>query len=214
MWVVELSALTDDVGAVKLRSSYAPFLSPCLGILHCASCYNTRMFSDPASNLAKLGLNDGMRVVDIGAGSGFYTFEAAKKVGSNGRVYAIDVQKDLLERLRAAGAQQGLRNIEVIWGNAEKVGGTKIREALADRVVASNVLFQITKTDDFILEIKRILKPGGKVLLVDWSDVSPLSPKTVVPEVKARILFEKAGFKVDQSFNAGDHHYGIVFTRV
>ena len=171
------------------------------------------MFSDPASNLAKLGLNDGMRVVDIGAGSGFYTIEAAKKVGSNGRVYAIDVQKDLLERVRASGAQQGLRNIEVVWGNAEKVGGTKVREAIADRIIASNILFQITKPDDFVLEIKRILKPGGKVLLVDWSEVSPFGPETVVPEVKARILFEKAGFKVEQSFPAGDHHYGLVFTR-
>ena len=171
------------------------------------------MFSDPATNLNKLGLNDGMKVVDLGAGSGFYSFEAAKRVGASGRVYAIDVQKDLLERLRSVGAAQGLRNIEVIWGNAEKIGGTKLREAIADRVIASDVLFQIEKPDDFVLEIKRVLKPGGKVLLVDWSGVTPLSPKTVVPEMKARTLFEKAGFKFDQSFEAGDHHYGLVFIR-
>ena len=176
--------------------------------------YNYRtMFSDPASNLTKLGLNDGMKVVDLGAGSGFYTIEAAKKVGGSGRVYAVDVQKDLLERLRSVGASQGLRNIEVIWGNAEKIGGTKIKEALADRVVASNVLFQIAKLDDFVLEIKRILKPGGKVLVVDWSGITPLSPKTIVSEMQARALFEKSGFKLDQSFGAGDHHYGLVFVR-
>ncbi len=171
------------------------------------------MFSDPATNLAKLGLNDGMKVVDLGAGSGFYSIEAAKKVGSSGRVYAVDVQKDLLERLRSVGASQGLHNIEVIWGNAEKIGGTKVKESLADRVIASNVLFQIAKLDDFVLEIKRILKPGGKVLVVDWSGVTPLSPKTIVSEMQARALFEKNGFKVDQSFGAGDHHYGIVLVR-
>ena len=157
------------------------------------------MFSDPASNLAKLGLNDGMRVVDLGAGSGFYTLEAAKKVGANGRVYAVDVQKDLLERLRSVGASQGLRNIEVIWGNIEKIGGTKIKESVADRVIASNVLFQVSKFDDFVLEVKRILKPGGKVLVVDWSGVTPLSPKSVVPDVKAQALFEKAGFKIGRA---------------
>ena len=97
------------------------------------------MFSDPATNLNKLGLTDGMKVVDLGAGSGFYSIEAAKRVGATGRVYAVDVQKDLLERLRSVGASQGLRNIEVVWGNAEKIGGTKIREAIADRVIASNI---------------------------------------------------------------------------
>ena len=100
-----------------------------------------------------------------------------------------------------------------IWGNVEKIGGTKLREGIADRVIASNVLFQVEKPDDFALEIKRILKPGGKVLLVDWSGSSTLSPKTLFPADKAQTLFEKTGFKLEQTFNAGDHHYGMVFVR-
>ena len=171
------------------------------------------MFSDPSSNLAKLGLNEGMRVVDLGAGSGFYTFEAARRVGGSGRVYSVDVVKDLLERIRSVGASSNLRNIEVIWGNFEKIGGTKLGEASADRVIASNVLFQIEKTDEFVLEIKRILKPGGKVLVIDWSEVSPLSPKDIVTSNKAQMIFEKAGFKLENNFNAGDHHYGLVLIR-
>ena len=175
--------------------------------------YNIGMFSDPAANLSKLGLTDGMKVVDLGAGSGFYTIEAAKRIGATGRVYAVEVQKDLLERVRSLGAAQNLRNIEVIWGNVEKIGGTKLRDAIADRAVASNILFQLTKPDEFALEIKRVLKPGGKVLVIDWSDVSVLGPKTPFPAIKAQALFEKAGFKLDQSFGAGDHHYGLVLIR-
>lgn len=171
------------------------------------------MFSDPASNLSKLGINDGMRVVDLGAGSGFYTIEAAKRVGGSGRVYAVDVIKELLERIRSHGASQGLRNIEVVWGNAEKIGGTKLREAVADRVIVSNILFQVEKLDEFVLEVKRILKVGGKVLIVDWSEFSALSPKMLVPAAKAQMIFEKAGFSLDQSFDAGDHHYGLVLIR-
>ncbi|MGC9605578.1 MAG: class I SAM-dependent methyltransferase [Minisyncoccia bacterium] len=171
------------------------------------------MFSDPAANLAKLGLADGMKVVDLGAGSGFYSMEAAKMVGATGRVYAVDVQKELLERLRGVAASHGIRNIEVIWGNAEKIGGLRLRDGLADRVIASNILFQIAKPDDFVLEIKRALKPGGKVLLIDWSGASALSPKTIVPAQKAQTLFEKNGFGLEQSFGAGDHHYGLVFVR-
>jgi ubiquinone/menaquinone biosynthesis C-methylase UbiE len=171
------------------------------------------MFSDPASNLAKLGIGVGMKVVDLGAGSGFYTFVAAEMTGPAGRVYSVDVVKELLERIRSTGATNGLRNIEVVWGNCEKIGGTKLGEAVADRVIASNILFQIEKPDEFILEIKRILKPGGKVLVVDWSEVSALSPVNLVTSAKAQMMFEKAGFKVENSFNAGDHHYGLVLTR-
>ncbi|MDD5165519.1 MAG: methyltransferase domain-containing protein [Candidatus Pacebacteria bacterium] len=171
------------------------------------------MFSDPNANLSKLGLSLGMKVVDLGAGSGFYTIESARRVGPGGRVYAIDVQKDLLERIRTAGAQQNLRNIEVVWANAEKIGGTKLRENIADRVIASNVLFQIEKPEEFALEIKRLIKPGGKVMVIDWNGGSPLSPKTLFPSARAQMLFEKIGFKLDQSFGAGDHHYGLVLTR-
>ena len=171
------------------------------------------MFSDPASNLAKLGLADGHKVVDLGAGSGFYSLEAAKRVGASGRVYAVDVQKDLLERLRAMGATQGSHNIEIVWGNAEKIGGTKLREGIADRVIASNILFQLEKPDEFALEVKRLLKPGGKLLVVDWTEVSVLGPKNFFSSMKAQTLFEKIGFKLESSFNAGDHHYGLVFIK-
>ncbi len=172
------------------------------------------MFSDPSANLSKLGLMDGMKVADLGAGSGFYTLEAARRIGASGRVYAVEVQKDLLERIRSSGKAQGLMNIEVIWGNVEKIGGTKIKDSLLDRVVASNILFQIEKPDEFALEIKRILKPGGKVLVVDWSDISPLGPKTPFSAAKSQALFEKSGFKLEQTFGAGDHHYGLVFLRL
>ncbi|MDE2010772.1 MAG: methyltransferase domain-containing protein [Patescibacteria group bacterium] len=171
------------------------------------------MFSDPASNLAKFGLTEGMKVVDLGAGSGFYAVEAARRVGASGRVYAVEVQKDLLDRIRSNGAAEGLHNIEVVWGDAEKIGGTKLREALADRVIVSNILFQAEKPDELALEVKRLLKPGGKALVVDWSELSPIGPGNIFPAAKAQTLFEKSGFKLEQSFGAGEHHYGLVFTR-
>lgn len=171
------------------------------------------MFSNPTSNIAKLGIIHGMKVIDIGTGSGFYAIESAKLVGPPGRVYAVDVQREILDRIRSNGISQKLNNIEVVWGNAEKIGGTKIRENIADRIIVSNVLFQVAKPDDFCLEIKRLTKTGGKVLVVDWSDISPIGPKNVVSAEKARLLFEKHGFKLDQSFDAGDHHYGLIFIK-
>ncbi|MDQ5893585.1 MAG: hypothetical protein QG640_597 [Patescibacteria group bacterium] len=173
------------------------------------------MFSDPQKNIAELSLADGMKVVDLGAGSGFYTIEAAKKVGTRGMVYAVDVQQDLLNKIKNSASLVGLHNIEVVWGNIEKIGGTKLREAVADRIILSNTLFQIAvgDRDNLALEAKRLLKSGGKLLVVDWMGGSPLSPKTVVPQMLAESIFQKAGFQLEKGFDAGDHHYGIIFKR-
>ena len=173
------------------------------------------MFSDPQKNIAEFGITEGMKVVDLGAGSGFYTIEAAKKAGPTGRVYAVDVMQDLLTKLKNSAGLAGLHNVEVVWGNIEKIGGTKLRESIADRAILSNTLFQIAvgDRDNLALEIKRILKSGGKLMVIDWNGGSPLSPKTVVPEMLAEGIFQKNGFTLEKSFDAGDHHYGIIFKK-
>lgn len=173
------------------------------------------MFSEPQKNIAELGIMDGMKIVDLGAGSGFYAIEAAKKAGPSGRVYAVDVQQDLLDKIKNSAALSGLHNIEVIWGNIEKIGGTKLREGIADRVILSNTLFQIDPADreNLVLEIKRLMKQGGRLLVVDWESGTPLSPKNTVPKLLAEGIFQKAGFVPEKSFDAGDHHYGIIFKK-
>lgn len=174
------------------------------------------MFSDPSKNIAQLGIDYGMKVVDLGAGSGFYTIESAKLVGPKGMVYAVDVQQDLLNKIKNSAGLVGLHNIEIIWGNIEKIGGTKLREGIADRVIISNTLFQVESTeyDNLALEVKRILKINGKLLVVDWESGSPLSPKKTVPKILAQGIFEKVGLKVEKTFDAGDHHYGIIFNKI
>lgn len=173
------------------------------------------MFSDPEKNISELGITDGMKVVDLGAGSGFYTIEAAKKVGIRGMVYAVDVQQDLLNKIKNSAGLVGLRNIEVVWGNIEKLGGTKLREAIADRIILSNTLFQVAPEDrdNLALETKRLLRSGGKLLVVDWSEDSKIAPATHIPSSESQGLFQKIGFQIEKTFDAGDHHYGIIFKK-
>lgn len=173
------------------------------------------MFADPQKNVAVLGVEHGMKVVDLGAGSGFYTMESARLVGPQGRVYAVDVQQDMLAKIKNGANVAGLHNVEIIWGNVEKIGGTKLREAIADRAILSNTLFQIpvAARDAMALEIKRIVKPGGKLMVIDWEPGTPMTPKTMVPKDLALGIFQKAGFVLEKNFDAGDHHYGIVFKR-
>lgn len=173
------------------------------------------MFSDPSKNLAMLGVDHGMKVADLGSGSGFYTIEVAKLVGGTGRVYSVDVQKDLLDKIKNGANIAGLHNIEVVWGNIEKLGGTKLRESVADRIILSNTLFQIDQKDreNTTLEIKRILKPGGKLMVIDWNPGGSMTPENAVPSVVAEGIFKKIGFEVEKNFDAGDHHYGIIFKK-
>jgi ubiquinone/menaquinone biosynthesis C-methylase UbiE len=172
------------------------------------------MFSNPEQIVAQLGLVEGMRVADLGAGSGFYTKAAARRVGTTGHVYAIEVQKGMLKTLEDDLKKDGIKNVDCIWGDIEKDGGTKIADRTVDRVIISNVLFQAEDKIGLIDEAKRILKKDGQALLVDWTEswsgMGP-APESVVPQEKAEELFKKRGFKIVEVVSTEVHHYGILF---
>ena len=170
------------------------------------------MFSDPIKNLKAFGLHEGNIVADLGAGTGYYSI-AAGEIVSRGKVYAVEIQKDFLTKIKNKIAEARLHNVETIWGNVEKLGGTKIGDNAVDAVIASNILFQVEDKESFILEIKRILKPKGRVLFIDWSEASIMGSTSIIPKDKARIMFEKKGFILEREINAGEHHYGMILIK-
>lgn len=167
-------------------------------------------FSDPKKNIDQFGIPEGARVADLGCGSGFYSIAAAKKVGAEGKVYAIDVQKDVLPRLAAEAEAEEIENLEVIWGDIETPGGTQLGDGVVDVVILSNVLFQAENIDVIFTEAHRILRSGGRMLVVEWSDSSGPGPEGIVSERTVRTALEKLGFTVVNNIDAGDHHYGLV----
>lgn len=174
------------------------------------------MFSDPTFNVEQLDLQSGSKVADFGSGSGFYTFALAKAVGDMGRVFAIEVQKDLLQNVKNESLKRGLSNIDFIWGDIEKDGGSHIRDELLDAVVVANVFFQVIHKRELVGEIKRILKRGGQVLVVDWTDsfggLGP-TPDSVISEQEINKLFIESGFTKKKNISAGEHHFGIIFKK-
>ncbi len=174
------------------------------------------MFSDPQLILSQVSIPQNAVVCDLGAGSGFYSLALSSIVGDRGKVYAVDIQKEVLNRLANQARAAGRTNVEVVWGDAEKLGGTKIKNGLIDMVIVSNILFLVEQKDIFVNEISRILKPRGSVVFVDWSgsfgDMGP-RPEKVVTEDQAKKLFESKGFTVEKSINTGAHHYGMIFRK-
>jgi len=172
------------------------------------------MFLSPKQIISQLMLSPGMKVLDLGTGFGENAILASSMVNPNGIIYALDVQKELLQKLKNLANSKKINNIEYVWGDIEHLGGTKLSDNIIDFVILSNVLFQLKDKDTAISEIKRILKPKGKIVVVDWTEsFSNMGPHkdVVVQEKTARTLFEQNGFVFEKSINAGDYHYGIIF---
>ena len=182
---------------------------------HGTFIYMSATFSSPRENVLQLGLREGMRVADLGAGSGHYALAAAGAVGHSGKVYAIDVQEDILKHLKDSAGRKHIYTIETIWGDAEKPAGTNLREHSIDVVILANTFFQIENRFGLLAEIKRVIKSGGKLLVVDWagsySGIGPI-PEKVVSEHDAEGFFIQGGFHKMKSFRGGPHHYAILFT--
>lgn len=173
-------------------------------------------FSSPVDILERFGVHEGQVLADLGVGSGFYTLAAAKLVGSGGRIYAVEIQNEVLTRLTNHGHRERITNIISIHADAEQVGGTKIADMSVDSVLVCNVLFQIEQKPAFVSEIRRILKSGGRVLVVDWAGsfggTGP-QPRYVVSASNAEQFFKAAGFTKITTIPAGDHHWGLVFRK-
>src|SRR5437870_3704963 len=105
------------------------------------------MFSAPEKNIDQLGIEPNKIIADFGAGSGAYTIAAAKALNGTGKVYAIDVQKDLLTRLENTCREQHLSNVGFVWANLEQPGGAKLADQSVDIAILSNVIFQVEGDD-------------------------------------------------------------------
>jgi len=173
-------------------------------------------FAHPARNVASLGITPGMRVADFGSGSGAYTLAVAEALCNSGHVYAIDVQRDLLQRTKSEATKRGYKNVEVLWGDLEYSGATKIADEVLDIVLVSNLLFQINEKSAVIGEARRVLKPAGKLVIIDWSDsFGGIGPQEVdvVTKENAESLAVSNGFEFVREFPAGSHHYGLILSK-
>lgn len=184
-------------------------------------------FAHPPSYIDAMGIKPGMIVADFGAGSGHHVFPLADAVGAHGRVYAIDVQRDLLRRIKNEATRRKHHHVDVLWGDVESPGGSKLPESLVDIVIMSNILFQLIDKYAALNEAGRILKPRGRLVIIDWQGVSSdddderavfsrsIGPhrRDVVSREEAIEFARTAGYEPVREFDAGSHHYGILLRR-
>jgi ubiquinone/menaquinone biosynthesis C-methylase UbiE len=102
-------------------------------------------------------------VVDVGAGTGYFALPAAERAGPRGAVIAVDVSPELIALLRERGIARHLRRLRVVQSTPWRI---PIRAALADVVLLANLLHGVP--DATISESARLLRPGGRLVVVDW----------------------------------------------
>ncbi|MDP3784604.1 MAG: methyltransferase domain-containing protein [bacterium] len=173
-------------------------------------------FINPKNAIEALDIRPGMTVADFGCGAGFYTIPFAQRLGETGKVYAFDIRAEMLEVVRSKARTFGLNNVEAVRADLERPEGSHLKAASTDLVIVSNILFQVEDKKTLAAEALRILKPGGRILAVEWSEEKfyfgpPL--KSRLNRKEAEDIFLKAGLRFEKEFSAGDHHYGLIFQK-
>jgi len=170
-------------------------------------------FLDPAAAIAQITVPSGGTVADFGAGAGYVAVALAERVGEDGTVYIIDIQRELLTKVTHLAKQEHIDTFVYIHADLEEAGSTGIADASLDAVVVSNVLFQVKEKKTVLQEAARVLKKEGTLLLVDWREsfgnVGPVKD-AVLLEADARALLEQVGFVIERDIDAGSYHYGLV----
>lgn len=174
-------------------------------------------FLDPEKVLFNTGLGTNQTLIDLGAGSGFYTLAAGKLVGEQGSVCSVDILPQALDHIAAIARLKGLRNIKTLQTDLEQIGSCqKLPAGEADVVLFANIVHQIKNKDNLFAEAYRLLKTGGKLAVIDWNDQASLigpPPADRILEEEIIKLARKAVFKEAGRLKTDQYHYGLMFIK-
>jgi ubiquinone/menaquinone biosynthesis C-methylase UbiE len=174
-------------------------------------------FIEPEAVVSHLHLKSGDIIADFGAGSGFFLSPLSAAVGPQGRVFACEIQKNLVEALTEYARARNLGNVQPLWCDLEEPGGIKLADGQLDAALLINTLFLIEDKDAAVTEMLRTVRRGGSFFVIDWTEsfggMGPQSAQ-VVTATATTDLFESHHCSLEREFAAGDHHYGLAFRKL
>ncbi len=121
-------------------------------------------FLNPKKIISSLAIIEGSTVVDFGFGSGAFLEFLLKEAGESGKVFAFDIQEDIIKRVENDYEE---KNIIFKQVDLEEETSTQLKDESVDLVVISALLFQVEKKKHILKEAYRILKPNGRILFIE-----------------------------------------------
>lgn len=172
---------------------------------------------DAMAILEVANLRSGMRVADFGAGrTGHLVLPAARIIGDDGAVYAVDIHPEVLSALHGHRSLCSLANLIPLRGDVERFGGIEgIVPASLDRIFIINTLWSIQRLASIVAEARRLLAREGQIIVVDWDPntrhvVAPIAASRVAPQAIDRV-FGEGGCRQCGEFQPSRYHWGRIY---
>jgi ubiquinone/menaquinone biosynthesis C-methylase UbiE len=173
--------------------------------------YPKAPFLDPSDVVSELDLAPGNKVLDFGAGSGYWALPIAQAVGGTGHVYVTDAKPESLSVIKSKARKLGLENLtyfHVSYNTSVMPIQTKV-----DLILCSNILSAVKDPAKLLKMLKKMAKSGTKLVIVDWRSGTSLGPAQE-DKIKTEDLvhgLSKLGFEFKKLLSAGAHHTGFMF---
>lgn len=167
-------------------------------------------WQQPDRVVAALGLQQGDIVADVGAGSGYFTFRLAKVVGSGGKVYAVDIQEEMLAYIRAKMQKTGITNIVPVRSAPID---PMLPAASCNSILLVNTYHELVDPVALMKNLRQALKPGGTIAIVNWNE-SVTRKKLYVPMDLVVEQMKLAGFRLSKSHDFLERQYFLVFSQL
>ena len=156
---------------------------------------------DCRTMLQALGVKPGQTVCDMGCGNGFYTLQLARLVGPRGRVYAVDIQPEMLQMLARNAAEARLANIRPVLGTPID---PRLPAGAIDMMLCVDVYHEFSHPEAMLGKIKESLAPDGQLVLVEFrgeDPAVPIKPLHKMTKAQVRAELEPAGFEMVREFD-------------
>jgi ubiquinone/menaquinone biosynthesis C-methylase UbiE len=164
----------------------------------------------PKQLLESFGLKTGDTLADIGCGPGFFTIPAAEIVGAQGKVYAVDVQSEMIAAVMTRVADLGLHNVEIVKASDTDV---PLPDRDLDLVLMAFMLHEMPQRSLYLHRLRHTLRPAGKILILEWEKI----PTEMGPPIEDRLTPEEmtgdvsaAGYRLVQHRQITPEHYALV----
>jgi SAM-dependent methyltransferase len=165
----------------------------------------------PSKAIAALKLGPGQAVADIGAGSGYYTMLLSAAVGPRGRVYATDIQPEMLALIRNKIEEKRVSNVELVLGAPTE---SRLPAAAIDLALMVDVYHELAQPQAFLQSLKRALKPDGRLVLIEFRKESawvPIREEHKMTVREARMELEAEGYRFERVVDVLPWQHILVF---